>query len=217
MDALKQRGTIVDDARPWCVMSLPPKQVIDRQHPPRLELEVVGVRRRTGGCGMTHDEIDALPAGREMDALVAEKVMAMDIVRDVECMYEHGFRDPDIGIRGTVIPAEGNYDRDTYDPVPAYSTDIAAAWEVVEKMHGRWGHFTIVLVENPHGTTNRGRPCDWEVVPVFELTHYDEGGFFKPAKRLPTGLRDDELDDPIGWADTAPLAICRAALKAVAA
>jgi hypothetical protein len=53
-------------------------------------------------------------AGRELDALVAEKVMGRDMTRPA------GFKHP-IGM-------------------PHYSTDIAAAWEVVERLRaaGHW-------------------------------------------------------------------------------
>ena len=56
--------------------------------------------------------------GRELDALVAEKVMGYRI-----------FNPPPIDDPWEVLP-----DNSRGRPVLAYSTDIAAAWEVLEKM-----------------------------------------------------------------------------------
>jgi hypothetical protein len=67
---------------------------------------------------MTREEILNMPAGREMDALIAEKVLNL--------MVDYEFEEP-------FVPAL----RDKYDEwgyLPNYSADIAAAWEVVEKM-----------------------------------------------------------------------------------
>ena len=62
---------------------------------------------------MTRDEILAMKAGRELDALVAEKVMG---VKNMEqWLINHRM-----------------------DETGQYSTDIAAAWEVVEKMRQRF-------------------------------------------------------------------------------
>ena len=62
---------------------------------------------------MTRDEIMMMKAGRELDALVAEKVMGFPVK---------------IGdITGEPYHAQFGYS------MPNYSTDIAAAWEVLEK------------------------------------------------------------------------------------
>lgn len=58
---------------------------------------------------MTRDEILAMPAGREMDALITEKVMSGHVKRR----------------------SDGTPHYLTWTP---YSTDMGAAWEVVEKM-----------------------------------------------------------------------------------
>lgn len=77
--------------------------------------------------------IDTMSAGRELDVLVAEKVMGGKV--------EHDWDDFDGGdisrCRGC-----GFFDQDDTKPkfcIPCYSTDIAAAWEVVEKL--RESHF----------------------------------------------------------------------------
>lgn len=118
--------------------------------------------------------------GRELDALVAEKVMGWEQVQDPPHTYI-AYNTP----TGFRLPEE----------IPAYSTDLNAAWKVVEAMRRRgfwcqmrtpfgtpeqklddgcWAGFT------PHGTSGwNGKPDNWTSAP------------------------------------TAPHAICLAALKAV--
>jgi hypothetical protein len=80
---------------------------------------------------MTAAEIDAMPAGREMDALVAEKVMGFVVMRHRDVDGQHIEHGPDEWMRGP----DGEAPRYAYMvPVDHYSTDIAAAWEVVEKL-----------------------------------------------------------------------------------
>ncbi len=101
--------------------------------------------------------------GRELDALVAEKVMG----------YE------------TVYSGANYYVERTYSPVPLYSTDISAAWEVVEKL-----------------------ACMKDEVNVF----YDCGAWFCNTGVDANGEWSIERS---GSCATAPHAICLAALKAV--
>lgn len=120
---------------------------------------------------MTPEEIDALPAGRELDALVAERVMGWT-------------RSPrDYGSRLVWVTHPENIvrfwkGRRSFQP----STDIAAAWEVLEKHQ-----FSLIRI-----------PDGW-VAGRFD--------FNSPAWDFAFG----------DAAPTAPLAICRAALKAVSA
>ena len=118
-----------------------------------------------------------LKAGRELDALVAEKVMGRvwavaPMTAPIKVLIEPQFKTGDWQeLKGGEIASFGN--------LPLYSTDIAAAWEVVEKLRG--DRITV------------------------GVTAYD---------------RDVECEIHIGGlhtvrAETAPLAICRAALKAV--
>ena len=61
-----------------------------------------------------------MQAGRELDAMVAEKVMGWNIIN-----------------KHMGSPPKETWDEDTVvciAPIPHYSTDIAAAWKVVEKM-----------------------------------------------------------------------------------
>jgi len=99
--------------------------------------------------------IDEMPAGREMDSLIAEKVL--------DCWVPNS---------ELII---NKRDRQTYE-MPHYSTDIAAAWEVVEKIGG--GHTVI---------------------------RYRDGSY--------RCIHERTMD--AASAETAPLAICRAALKLV--
>ena len=115
---------------------------------------------------------DAMPAGREMDALVAEKVMAQPV-------YHHaGSKD--------ICHCKINGDDDITiceGPVKKYSTDIAAAWEVAVHMHMIFAvRFAAGCVEGDQWY------CEIGAGPIFQ-----------------------------GIANIAPLAICRAALKAVGA
>lgn len=114
---------------------------------------------------MIIEEIDKMPAGREMDAAIAEKVMGFRVMRD----EQHGHilcNDPDqIEIGGHVKP---------------YSTDIGSAWKVVEKMKP----FRLWLID---------------------LEDYWQASSLNPDDG--NGLKAN--------AETAPLAICRAALKTI--
>lgn len=96
-----------------------------------------------------------MQAGRELDALVAEKVMGYTL--DYEFAEQMG---------APAVPAL----RDQYDEwgvLPAYSTDIAAAWNIVEAfarrgfrfhVHANPGHYSarVITEANPH---------DWHHAP----------------------------------------------------
>jgi Phage ABA sandwich domain len=66
-------------------------------------------------------QVAELVAGRELDALVAEKVMGWHVWHD-EFHDAWHCNDPATAARGS--------------HVPSYSTDIAAAWQVVEQIAG---------------------------------------------------------------------------------
>jgi hypothetical protein len=121
-----------------------------------------------------------MSAGRELDALIAEKVMG-----SVPCDKWRPF---------TAYPAQwvkdtGEcYHASCHPPQmgpPHYSTDIAAAWAVVERL--------VVL----------GHPVELSLEPN------DNG-------QCLCTLMAERMGEEATWGDTAPLAICRAALKAVA-
>ena len=130
---------------------------------------------------MTAPETVDLPAGRELDALVAEKVMGQvpcDAWRPFTALPPQWMKDKGECGHAACFPAQ-------MGPA-AYSTDIAAAWEVVEKITapgrltgGAWRHLN-------------GK---YDAVFSEQLG----GGVFAMSDEAPT----------------APLAICHAALKAV--
>ena len=86
---------------------------------------------------MTRDEVLALKPGRESDALIAEKVMGWKIRREIVLTYGSNplatFRTLYTVTDGRGIDWSPTYDLDGVD-LPRYSTDIGAAWEVVEKV-----------------------------------------------------------------------------------
>lgn len=81
---------------------------------------------------MTRDEILNMPAGRELDALIAEKVMGLKVDYEFDEVLEP-----------RVPFLVDKYDEWGY--LPNYSTDIAAAWQVVERFES---HCTM---NNVHG------------------------------------------------------------------
>lgn len=145
-----------------------------------------------------------MEAGRELDALIAERVMGWtDVRHDWPCEYvvdgwmvaideaeqerlELDGRD----VVGYEPPREGS--RPLLDRVPAYSTDIATAWQVVAKMreHASPRFQSLALVVWCYNRT-------YATFDANAFTEYD----------------------PTTWVEangehTTPLAICRAALAA---
>ena len=159
---------------------------------------------------MTRDEILAMEAGRELDKLVAEKVMgwtAHPIGDTGELMWleeRSGFSDPQWTgwLSDRVSGFEGfinnrlddgrilsvNWGGDLWKP----SATIATAWKVVEKMlESGWLYAGDCATIGGPGTS----------IPKFTVLH--EWRFFKGTR-----LRGD-------CAESVPVAICRAALLAV--
>jgi hypothetical protein len=134
---------------------------------------------------MTKDEIMKLE-GRELDAAIAERLFGW---KWLEVESSAGglvriFRHPELFVYGAWGPKEEpiNY----YDTLPHYSTDIAAAWLVVEKMQEKRNCLSLT-----YGIFSGDFVFEWKA----------------EFRMVPK--------DGIAWADTAPLAICRAALLAV--
>lgn len=116
-------------------------------------------------------------AGREMDALVAEKVMQIAVFVDYATI-----RGQQMAISWWDAPKED----ENAKPIPDYSTDIAAAWQVVEAPR------------------------------LAELLEYVEVSVVRYHDRYECHIEDDTAARLyIAEADTAPHAICLAALKAV--
>lgn len=114
--------------------------------------------------------------GRELDALIAEKVMGIPI-SEFNFLW-------DKWASGASMLSNSYH----------YSTDIAAAWEVVEKLRKleHWNGGKLVVNIRQQDTLCEGQ---WvvEVSPTFRPTHTLQ---------------------PMGFSDSAPHAICLAALKA---
>jgi hypothetical protein len=133
-----------------------------------------------------------MEAGRELDALIAEKVMGIDPTADDQLLYDKRYLtkyDAKRILAGeTSVGIVLSNDKSFNDVVkflpgcPHYSTDIAAAWQVVEKMEQR-----------------------------LDLCWLGPGDVWVAV--LGNGEEDYQYGDAM--APTAPLAICRAALKAI--
>lgn len=121
----------------------------------------------------------AMEAGRELDALIAEKVMGWS--------YKPYYNGGGEWVKDGRKVAFGGFDGGS---LPRYSTDIAAAWLVVEKM-GNWHGFDfLVQMLQPRGSN------------TYEAGWYEQDyDGFQPRAT--------------GDADTVPLAICLAALKTI--
>lgn len=142
---------------------------------------------------MTDFERGRAMTDRELDALVAEKVMGCRVLHQAAsvagpycgCLSDGGYKK---GPHGD--PRE--FDADLY----AYSTDISAAWQVVEKMKSNG--YTFELDD---------RKAGWAASFVAYGQDSKTLGWVKAvAAGVPTEI-----------AEAAPRAICLAALKTVAA
>ena len=113
-------------------------------------------------------------AGRELDERVAAEVMGWTFVT-----FPDG-----------VCPEVKHWHREDGEHValPGFSTSIAAAWRVVEKLNG--AGFSVYVGKSPTAQT-------WDV---------------RGWKEARAGSREHEGSHFIEHADTAPLAICLAAL-----
>ena len=120
-----------------------------------------------------------MPAGREMDVLIAENIM--------------GYTLSELSL--PAYPKYKLFDSGYVKEVPHYSTDIAAAWEVVERMP------IPFKLEKCWEKAYQIGPEGWSAC---WCTDADCEGCNENS-RCTNG------DD--AWAETAPLAICRCALK----
>lgn len=116
---------------------------------------------------------------REIDALVAEKVMGCKLYRELDYGVDGNYRfrcDCD-GPHGSDTPHSDDFIRHS---IKSYSTDISAAWEVVEKFKSENKSVTV------------------------------DGGLYVDGYRFSA-----EMGHSWTIADSAPMAICLAALKSV--
>lgn len=138
----------------------------------------------------TTENPTALPAGRELDALVAERVMGWTdfdpaVIQSIKGVTWTGIGWQPHGSRGR--------------PYPQYSTSIADAWQAVERMTDPKG---------PYAANGVGVGIDWtngHCECCFTFT-------------LPTGCGAiRSLERVEATESTVPVAICLAALRAVEA
>ena len=145
-------------------------------------------------------QIDDMPAGREMDALVLKHVFGVEFRQDGEgtCLR---WRDAD---------GEPTNQLNGIDP----STDIAAAWEVVEKLSKDDGcaHHPIRIMDDRYNGVYSGGY--W--IASFGNECMDPWGCDNTAGQFWIELKRGEWPQiHMASAASMPLAICRAALKAV--
>jgi hypothetical protein len=132
--------------------------------------------------------MSTMKAGPELDAMVTERVLEWEWKRSPDAYPEPHY--------AWVAPRPQNLGGGEWEVArhtPAFSTDIAAAWQVVEKIRSQGRYFEI-------GSAVEGDNETWTCV-VGQLREDD-----------PTGDRPLVFD-----CATAPLAICLASLKAVGA
>lgn len=137
-----------------------------------------------------------MKAGIELDALVAEKVMGWEEVRkNFGGLQAGGSTEYFVGL----APADKD-GRRFHHPVPAYSTDIKHAWEVVEKLKecfpnpdSRRGASPLLYFRLRFDNYEKKWEACWA-----DGDYHPEGEYFEGASA------------------SAPEAICLAAIKAVA-
>lgn len=122
---------------------------------------------------MAYNEIDAMEAGHELDALVAEKVMGIK----VQWMID-------------------------YRNIPQFSIDIAAAWQVIAELNKR-GFRVHITVDSDGDCNSVTLEAGDSNCPYNKPYDPSDGHGYTLIEHEPIEVQ------------TAPLAICRAALKAV--
>jgi len=130
---------------------------------------------------------EILDAGPELDALVAREVMGWDAFGHDELWHEKGKRKTHVTRWGTPHAQDC-----TTNFLWRPSVNMASAWEVVEVLRRRFGNVSVVGIDDPDAPGLPGEHSDstyWECI-----------------------VGDDRFYASAG---TAPLAVCRAALKAV--
>lgn len=123
-------------------------------------------------------------SGRELDALVAEKVMGFKKVQHFDREVTHESPEGCL-IYADFLPAPEAM------KIPSYSTDIAAAWEIVEKLP------LLIELQSP------GAPCN-------DNEYENNSNEWKAEARAT--IHDRSV---FARAATAPHVICLAALKVI--
>ena len=150
---------------------------------------------------------EELEAGRELDAMIAERVMGFvwPANRCPVCGWTYS-SEAGVGRAPFNCSMRPLPPRRAADPAP-YSTDLVAAWTVVERLNAAdW----LVVVKSMPVDVPFSLDLDTDVRSIYrravvQLTdmRYAKGAGLLHARHVPPT-----------FADTAPLAICRAALLA---
>ena len=152
-----------------------------------------GMKKRWRRINMNQAE---LKAGRELDALIAEKVMGWHRKTENE-IYPYWY--DEIGLVTKLAEDIPSWSDGFANYAWSPSTNISSAWEVVEKF--RKGNFFLRITPTEEGY--RVTACSDEGLPLA----FD--------KKTGDYDWDSKYSEAYADAPTAPLAICRAALKAV--
>ena len=135
-------------------------------------------------------KIGEMEVGRELDALIAEKVMGWE-----KCFTPFQ-KETDAAPKGWIADKDGVWT--SRISTPKFSEDIEAAWEIAKK---------LCLTIFPMPSTYADMPEKWIAGTVAELAD------FTWSKGVPDSI--DFYFGACAIAETAPLAICRAALGAM--
>lgn len=95
---------------------------------------------------MTRDEIMSMEPGRELDCLVAEKVMGYKVSFWSLHLAEDGSKEELIPNNLGDCALQVMYKDNIWQCIPSYSTDISAAWEVRQRIHDTIGGTKIISV-----------------------------------------------------------------------
>jgi hypothetical protein len=155
---------------------------------------------------MTPQEIQAMPAGHEMDALVAEKVMGWERRGNSPYWWwstDRNARNTSYGV-GYLHPEGRDYDFDRFEPC----SEIAHAWAVVEH---------ILNTRDPMAPNAMDSPLAWLGFRIEFHTEHSEEQWVVQFPMVTCAPPYEEMDPEFvqAKAEAAPLAICRAALMAV--
>jgi hypothetical protein len=100
---------------------------------------------------MTRDEILNMPAGREMDKLIAAAITNKKNIRWISFTKDWGCDTKEGYIPGKNLG---------WELVPQYSTRMSDAWEVAEVISPKYLWFQVGIEHLPNGEDT----CGWEVV-----------------------------------------------------
>jgi hypothetical protein len=148
---------------------------------------------------LTREQILAVPAGPEMDCLVAEKILGCHVVEGAcACKRRGGILLPFADLQHGDPPISG---------MAPYSTEIADAWGIVTHLRNKT--YPGEFIANDYYPDRISHHSEIQWVEKGGAQH-DIEGWFVCFSQCQGGVRG-ELDSH-AFAPTLPLAICRAAL-----